>query len=435
MLKRVDSLKKDPASSSLSRGISRGSLIAILVNLFIGAGIFGLPSRAFALAGSYSVLALVICGGLIGLIVLCFLEVGSRFPGTGGPYLYARKTFGRLTGFQVGWLLWLTRITSFAIICDILLSYLSVIWPTVNEGITRTLLVTAIVIVLTTINYLGVRHAARMSNVFAIMKLLPLAMFILVGIWFIEPGNFQFQPIPNTNTLALAVMVLIFAFSGFEVATINAGEVQNPGKAFPYALFFTVTLVLVFYLAIQIVAIGTLPSLATSTRPLADAATMFVGPIGAAVIVVGAIISTSGTLNAGLLGGSRLPYAMARENQAPSFFGQTHTKYHTPTSSLIITAFACWLACLTFNFVEALTINSVIRLITYAIVCAALPVLRRRPDTSPPNYVVRMGPWVSGSALLLCAWLLSQVSVAEVMQVSGAIVLGGILYGLSAIRR
>ncbi|MEE3279191.1 MAG: APC family permease, partial [Pseudomonadota bacterium] len=263
----------------------------------------------------------------------------------------------------------------------------------------------------------------------------PLAMFVLVGIWFIEPGHFQFQPMPNANTLALAVMVLIFAFSGFEVATINAGEVQNPEKAFPYALFFTVALVLVFYLAIQIVAIGTLPSLATSSRPLADAATMFVGPIGAAVIVVGAIISTSGTLNAGLLGGSRLPYAMARENQVPSFFGQTHTKYHTPTSSLMITAVACWLACLTFNFVEALTINSVIRLITYAIVCAALPVLRRRPDTRHPNYVVRMGPWVSGSALLLCAWLLSRVSLAEVLQVSGAIVLGGILYGLSAIRR
>ena len=124
---------------------------------------------------------------------------------------------------------------------------------------------TAIVIVLTTINYLGVRHAARMSNVFAVMKLVPLAMFVLVGIWFIEPGHFQFQPMPNANTLALAIMVLIFAFSGFEVATINAGEVQNPEKAFPYALFVTVALVLVFYLAIQIVAIGTLPSLATSS--------------------------------------------------------------------------------------------------------------------------------------------------------------------------
>ena len=153
------------------------------------------------------------------------------------------------------------------------------------------------------------------------------------------------------------------------------------------------------------------------------------------VIVVGAIISTSGTLNAGLLGGSRLPYAMAGANQAPLFLTRTHARYHTPTRSLMMTAVACWLACLTFNFVEALTINSVIRLITYAIVCAALPVLRRRPDASPANYIVRVGPWAAAGAILLCAWLLTRVSVTEVLQVFGAIAVGCILYVIVVIRR
>ena len=380
-------------------------------------------------------MAFVICGGLIGLIILCFLEVGSRFPGTGGPYLYARETFGPVAGFQMGWLLWLTRITSFAIICDILLSYLDVLWPNINTGVSRFLLVTLIVCVLTAINYVGVRHAARTSNVLAVLKLLPLVLFVVVGAWFVEPANFEFRQAPNTNTLALAVMVLIFAFSGFEVATINTGEVEAPDKAFPFALFFTLVLVLFFYLGIQVVAIGTLPGLETSTRPLADAATMFLGPAGALVIVVGAILSTSGTLNAGLLGGSRLPYALAQAKQLPRFFDQTHPKHQTPTRSLMVTAMACWLACLSFNFVEALTINSVIRLITYAVVCAALPLLRRRSDVPRANYVTRAGPWVAGAALLLCAWLLSRASAFELVQVFGAIIIGATLYVLVATKK
>ena len=128
----------------------------------------------------------------------------------------------------MGWLLWLTRITSFAIICDILLSYLDVLWPNINTGVSRFLLVTLIVCVLTAINYVGVRHAARTSNVLSVLKLLPLVLFVVVGAWFVEPGNFEFRQAPNTNTLALAVMGLIFAVSGFEVATINTGEVEAP---------------------------------------------------------------------------------------------------------------------------------------------------------------------------------------------------------------
>ena len=101
----------------------------------------------------------------------------------------------------------------------------------------------------------------------------------------------------------------------------------------------------------------------------------------------------------------------------------------------MVTAMACWLACLSFNFVEALTINSVIRLITYAVVCAALPLLRRRSDVPRANYVTRAGPWVAGAALLLCAWLLSRASAFELVQVFGAIIIGATLYVLVATKK
>src|SRR5437667_8435690 len=102
------------AAPSLVRGIFRWDLLALFVNGIIGAGIFGLPSKVFALSGSYSLIAFAACAVVVALIVLCFAEVSSRFDRTGGPYLYARTAFGPLVGFEVGWLTWLARVTSFA---------------------------------------------------------------------------------------------------------------------------------------------------------------------------------------------------------------------------------------------------------------------------------------------------------------------------------
>ena len=103
-----------PIDTGLVRGIRRWDLVAVAINGIIGAGIFGLPSKVFALIGAYSVIAFIACAVVVALIVLCFAEVGSRFQATGGPYLYAREAFGPVVGFEVGWLIWLARLTAFA---------------------------------------------------------------------------------------------------------------------------------------------------------------------------------------------------------------------------------------------------------------------------------------------------------------------------------
>src|SRR3712207_6590824 len=110
--------------SGLVRGIRRWDLVALIINSMVGAGIFVLPARAYALIGPYSLLAFVICALVIALIILCFAEVGSRFKETGGPYLYARETFGPAAGFQVGWMFWLARLTSSAANCNLPVVYL-----------------------------------------------------------------------------------------------------------------------------------------------------------------------------------------------------------------------------------------------------------------------------------------------------------------------
>src|SRR5919112_1122809 len=171
--------------AGLVRGIRKWDLVALIINSMVGAGIFVLPARAFGLIGPYSLAAFVICALVIALIILCFAEVVSRFKETGGPYLYARETFGPAAGFQVGWMFWLARLTSSAANCNLLVVYLGYFWPEATAGLWRAVIITVVFVALTAVNYVGVRDAAAVSNLFAVGKLVPLLVFIAVGIFFI----------------------------------------------------------------------------------------------------------------------------------------------------------------------------------------------------------------------------------------------------------
>src|SRR5437867_3696532 len=148
-------LKTSP--EGLVRGIRKWDLVAVAINGIIGAGIFGLPAKVYALIGTYSLIAFVACAIVVTLIILCFAEVGSRFDETGGPYLCAREAFGPTVAFEVGWLSWLARLTALAANCNLLVSYLAFFWPPANSTIPRALVITGVVLSLTALNVLGVR--------------------------------------------------------------------------------------------------------------------------------------------------------------------------------------------------------------------------------------------------------------------------------------
>ena len=253
----------------------RWDLVGVVINGVIGAGIFALPSRAFELAGPYSVFAFVLCAFCISLIVLCFAEVAGRFDGTGGPYLYASAAYGPTTGFMVGWLVFVARITSFSANCSLAPAYLALFVPGLDTGWPRAIVLAAIVVTLAAVNVAGVRVAANASNTLAIGKLVPLAVFVVVGLFYLEPARFTRRLLPDYRPFAQAVLVLVYAFTGWEMAVIPAGEARRPGKDLPIALLKGVAVVVVFYVLIQVVAIGTLPNLADvsgrwPTRPWAS---------------------------------------------------------------------------------------------------------------------------------------------------------------------
>jgi APA family basic amino acid/polyamine antiporter len=416
-------------SENLIRGISRWDLTAIAVNTIIGAGIFGLPSKVAALIGSYSLFAFVVCALIIGFIVLCFAEVASRFSTTGGMYLYAKEAFGSVVGFEVGWLYWIVRITTFAANCNLLLAYLGFFTPSANEGITRILIISLVVIVLTTVNFIGVRESAIMTNIFTVGKIVPLLIFAAVGIFFIQPENFSFEATPNYDSFSKAVLLLIYAYVGFEAAVIPAGETRDPQKNVPFALLTALAFCAILFIVIQVVSIGTLPGLAVSERPLADAAGKFLGNFGAAFIVVGALISILGNLNGGFLAASRIPFAMAEQKELPQIVGRTHERFKTPYVSLLLTSVLMFILTVQSSFLTSLTIATITRLIVYATTCAALPVFRRRKDIHEAQFIAPFGIVAAILSLILTIWLLTNVDFQkEGLSILFVIVAGLVIY-------
>jgi basic amino acid/polyamine antiporter, APA family len=414
--------------ADLVRGIRRWDLVAITINGIIGAGIFGLPSIIYSLIGAYSLIAFVVCALVVGLIILCFAEVSSRFEETGGPYLYAREAFPPAVAFEVGWLIWLARVTAFAANCNLLINYLGYFFLPATTPFWRASIIVFVVTALVYINLLGIRQAAIVSNAFTIGKLVPIIIFIAAGLFFLNPQAYELGPSPTTGDFSTSVLRLVYAFTGFEMATIPAGEVRDPQRNLPRALLIAILVVAVVYIMIQVVCVGTLPGLAQSQKPLADAGAQFLGTAGGAIISAGAIISITGNLNILLLSGSRVPFAMAEQKQLPALIGSVHRKFFTPYISILITAGLMLFLTLKSSFLAALTISTIARLVTYGATCIALPVFRARRGTPAPAFRLPGGTVIAILSLLLIIWLLLNSTMAEAQAAAWAAGAGLIIY-------
>jgi APA family basic amino acid/polyamine antiporter len=421
----------------LSREIRKWDLVALLVNVTVGAGIFRLPADVQKIVGNYSLAAFVVCALIVGLIALCFAEVGSSFSTTGGPYLYAKETFGSPLAFMVGWLMWLTRVGGFATLAQVFVAYLGYFWPPAESGLPRVAIITGLVVCLTVINIIGVKESARTSDIFTVSKLIPLLVFVAVGLFLISPARFTLAARPSLGSFSAAVFILVYVFSGFEAVLVNSGEIREPQRVIPFALIVALSASVVLFLLIQVVCIGTLPELANSERPLADASHTFLGALGPAMISVGALIGIFGTLNVIMLACTRLPFAMAARGQLPVPLARVHRRFRTPHVSILVSAAAVLLLALSGTFIYALKFTVITRVIVYASTCAALPVLRRRAKMAvpirtlgevPASFEAPAGILISIVCVILCLWLLANSGWREARDVAIAIAIGLTIY-------
>ena len=409
----------------LVRDLRKWDVTALVINTVIGAGIFGLPSAAFALLGAYSLVAYVASAIATFLIILCFAEVASRFSTTGGPYVYARAAFGPLVAFEVGWLMWLSRCTAFAALCNLLVGYLDYFVPGIGGGVWRAIASVAITAAIAFVNVIGVRSSARVMNTLTVGKLIPLVVVAGVGLFFVDPHRFTFTTAPPYSSFSQAALLLAFAYMGFEGAVIPGGEVRDPARHLVFGLLVGFAVIVVVYLSLQFVCIGLVPDLAHSQRPLADAAVQALGPWGASLVALGAVLSIAGTLNSITFASARLLLPMSEQGQLPAWFGRIHPTYHTPAVAILVTTAVALLMTLFSTFLSALTVSTVTRLTAYAITCGAVPVLRRRGKAP---FHLPAGTAIAVMAIVVTMWLLSGSSWDEVRVVGAALAVGLALY-------
>ena len=380
-----------------------------MVNSIIGSGIFGLPSLITRQLGAAGPVAWVAAAVFSGIIMVCFAEVASRFTETGGPYLYARVAFGRFTGILMGWLTWLVRLASAAANANLFIIYLAEFWLHAQAPIPRVVVLTALIGMLTAINYVGVNAGTQLSNVFTVAKLLPLLVFIVLG------GVYLFahhQPVPmsvaNTGQGSWldAMILMVFAYGGFEGALLPMGEAKDPQRDAPFALIVALATCAVVYTLVQVVVMGVLANSAASDRPLAAAAHVFMGNVGTIFISIGALLSVYGYLASMTLNVPRLTFALAEQGDFPHVFAAVHPRFRTPYVSILVFAALLWVLAFTRSFEWNVVLSAIARLFYYGIVCAALIVLRRR-SPAEARFRVPGGSVLAVAGILLCVVFLT----------------------------
>ncbi len=422
------------APSALKRELGKWDLTAIGVNQVIGGAVFLMPALLMAQIGAWSAIAVALVGVLALMIALNFAEAGSRFDGTGGAYLYTRAAFGRFVSFEVGWMMWVTRVTSWASVVNGLTGALGYYWPELRAdqpGLAREMVITGVILAIMAINVRGIRQSAWVVNALTIGKLTPLVIFILLGLPYVTFDVLRPEVSLTWSQISASSLYLIFAYGGYEVVGVPAGETKDPKRAVPFAMIMTIVIVAIVMTLVQIVAMGTLPNLEASRTPLADASLLFIGVWGALLMTTGGAVSMTGNNVGQALSGSRNLYALAEQGDLPAAFGRVHPRFRTPAVAIVVTSLVALALALSGNFATLAASSAVSRLLVYAGTCASVLALRRK---GPASFTIPGGPIVPMVALCISVAILFGATPIQRQVGVIALVVGAALYGIARLR-
>jgi amino acid transporter len=347
------------------------------VNGVVGAGIFSLPAAMGAAAGARAPLAYLACAVAMGMVVTCFAEAGSRMPTSGGVYGYVADAFGGLAGFLCGMMTWMSSVLACGGIAGAFAGTVGTVAPVAASGLGRAAVIVLAIGGIAAVNLRGVRGAAGLVSVSAAIKLLPLLLFVGLGFFGARamPG---LASGPLSSGFARAVILGIFAFSGMETVLGASGEVRDPHKNLPRALFGAMGFVLLLYVAVQLVAQKLLgAALAHEAAPLAAAASRVSAAAGG-VLVAGAALSMLGWIGSDILGAPRLLFAFARDGLLPVVLGRVHARTHVPYVAILAHAGLAAGLAISDSFSGLVVASALNTAGVYFLGCGAAWVLHRR---------------------------------------------------------
>ena len=417
----------------LLRAVGTWGLAASIVNGVVGAGIFSLPAAMTHAAGALAPLAYVLCAIAMAAVVACFAEAASRVPTSGGSYGYVEAAFGPATGFVAGVLLWLSSVLACGGIAAALADASGALGPAFAWPPARIAIILAVIGGLAWVNIRGVAPAARFIGIATAIKLVPLALFVIVGAIALPGLSAQYlaAPPPEGHEFGRAVILALFAFCGMETPLGASGEVARPERTIPRALFLSMGFVALLYVAIQLVAQGLLGArLATSETPLADGIALVSAPLGI-VLLVGAQLSRFAWIGSDLFGAPRVLFAFARDRLLPAPLARVSSGTRTPHVAILAHG-ACAAGLAISGTFEPLAVLSTLATAgLYFLSCGAAWRLARRGVAlfgTPLAFRLLPLAAILGMASMVALVLLARTS--EMLGLAGVVAASFLIFGL-----
>lgn len=409
----------EKTGEGLKRVVAVPGLALSIVNGVVGAGIFVLPATVGIALGAFGIFSYVFCGIMLAAIMFCYAEAGSRVTGSGGSYAYVEAAFGKFAGFIINWLFFFGwGILGSAALMNILADSLAMMFPVFSDELARGILFFLLIGFMVTINVIGVKQGIGFVKLITVLKLLPLLCIIIFGFIHVKTGNLHWQQLPSLKTFADTSLVLFFAFAGFETCLGVSGEFRNPKRTVPLGILLGGTAVLAIYILLQVVTQGVLGTemAAFKDAPLATVAQRIVGPVGATILLITAVVSCFGCVSADVMATPRSLFAGANDGLFPKFLGKVHPKFATPHLAVITYGALIFIFSVTGGFKQlAVLASAAILLIYLAVILATVKLRRKKQDASEKTFRAPGGlifPFIGIAAI---CWLLTSLSKREIL--------------------